>query len=340
MALIVLDENWFEKSTFLTLFGTEEGSRPFSCARDVLASVAGDEQKEWLRRALEHESGPPVRDNFLTLSVNGEAFDFRVQFVPGRQGPMLLLERPDQIALSREELDEYERIRTFFQLFKGIIHDVKSKLHFILNNYDYLEDIMPDMENEFTRALQEILDDNREGLQIAYDLMRDTLNYGVYGSDAKGPMDFPSILSKSLSFLGGDLRGISLETNFGESTGTVVGTAEKMERVFVTLLLNSVQAFPSEAGREKRISIRGTAEGETYIILFADNGPGMEEDVREKLFKDRVSTKAPEGGTGLGLLFVRDIVEKELGGRISVSSEKGAGAVFRLEFPLSEGGVE
>ena len=68
------------------------------------------------------------------------------------------------------------------------------------------------------------------------------------------------------------------------------------------------------------------------FLEFANDGVGMDYEIRKKIFSSFFSTKATGKGTGLGLLTTRKIVQ-EHGGSVSFDSTEGAGSVFRLEFP-------
>jgi signal transduction histidine kinase len=75
-------------------------------------------------------------------------------------------------------------------------------------------------------------------------------------------------------------------------------------------------------------------QGGTLVFEVADDGAGMDYDVKKKIFTGFFSTKVAGKGTGLGLLTTRKIVQ-EHGGKVSFDSTEGAGSVFRLEFPRS-----
>ena len=77
---------------------------------------------------------------------------------------------------------------------------------------------------------------------------------------------------------------------------------------------------------------RGEVDGAVLVFEVADNGVGMDYEVKKRIFTNFFSTKGSDRGTGLGLLTTRKIVQ-EHGGRVSFESSEGEGSVFRLEFP-------
>ena len=113
---------------------------------------------------------------------------------------------------------------------------------------------------------------------------------------------------------------------------------DQIKRVIINLLDNAVSVLPEGAGASG--SSRGTIDIETGFeedlkiarLKVRDNGPGMDEDVLERIFEPYFSTK--KEGTGLGLAIVKRIVNDH-NGVIRVESEKGAGTQFLIELPTS-----
>lgn len=104
-------------------------------------------------------------------------------------------------------------------------------------------------------------------------------------------------------------------------------------QVVTNLFINALtHAFPD--GRRGEFRIHAEAEDETVVITFQDDGSGMNADVQKRAFDPFFTTRRGEGGTGLGLNIVFNIVTRRLGGRISLSSSPGAGTTFRMVLPL------
>jgi signal transduction histidine kinase len=105
-------------------------------------------------------------------------------------------------------------------------------------------------------------------------------------------------------------------------------------QVVTNLFLNAItHAFPD--GRPGSIAITGHRIGGDHVqITFEDDGVGMSEEVQRQAFDPFFTTRRGDGGTGLGLHIVYNIVTRRLGGRIVLSSRPGRGSSFRLTLPL------
>jgi signal transduction histidine kinase len=105
-------------------------------------------------------------------------------------------------------------------------------------------------------------------------------------------------------------------------------------QVLTNLFLNAVRhAFDGRSGGTIRIEGR-RLEPHHVEIVFADNGRGMTDEVQRQAFNPFFTTRRGEGGTGLGLHIVHNLVTRRLGGRITMSSTPGKGTTFRLVLPL------
>jgi signal transduction histidine kinase len=109
-------------------------------------------------------------------------------------------------------------------------------------------------------------------------------------------------------------------------------------QILTNLFLNATNhAFP--AGRSGTISISAKPRGNDDIeIIFADNGVGMTPDVQRQAFDPFFTTRRNEGGTGLGLHIVYNLVTQQLGGRMVLESRLGQGTTFRIIMPRAATG--
>jgi signal transduction histidine kinase len=119
-----------------------------------------------------------------------------------------------------------------------------------------------------------------------------------------------------------DTITINLPTNDIE----VVCDSEKLEVVFVNLILNAIQAMENKG----TISIRLAESVDKIIIEIEDTGPGISEDTLSKIFEPLFTTR--QVGTGLGLPSCKSVVERH-GGTIDVKTAVGKGTTFIIQLP-------
>jgi signal transduction histidine kinase len=105
---------------------------------------------------------------------------------------------------------------------------------------------------------------------------------------------------------------------------------KKLERALLNLLLNACEAVPAESGKID-IALKRTAD--TLEIRIQDNGPGIADAVRDRLFEPFVS-HGKENGTGMGLTVVQKIVQDH-GGDVTVEQTSASGTTFRAQIPLN-----
>ncbi|MCL6559438.1 MAG: PAS domain S-box protein, partial [Firmicutes bacterium] len=150
-----------------------------------------------------------------------------------------------------------------------------------------------------------------------------------------GAMD---ILGRQLS-----AHGIVVRKELTENLPEVLGNASRLEEVVINLLVNAMQALDAVSRAEKEIScvtrpgkIRGSKKG--VILEISDNGPGISDELKERIFEPFFSTKKTGEGMGLGLSIVQSIVTG-YNGQIEVFNNEKGGATFRVELPAIENGA-
>jgi signal transduction histidine kinase len=142
-------------------------------------------------------------------------------------------------------------------------------------------------------------------------------------------LDINRVIDKVLELSGKYMqhRHISLEVDLGEDLPPVPGNAGRLGQVFLNLVINAVEAMPSGG----TLRVQSSWTGDDYVeVKVSDTGHGIPPNIIDRVFEPFFSTK--KQGTGLGLSISHNIVEQH-GGRISVQSQVGEGAVFEVQLP-------
>ncbi len=132
------------------------------------------------------------------------------------------------------------------------------------------------------------------------------------------------------------LRGTGLRVVIDVPAAEVDTYPGALSQVLTNLVQNStVHAY--EAGQEGRLTVEATVEDDIVTMVYRDDGKGMPADVVGRVFEPFFTTRRGEGGSGLGMHVVHNLVTEVLQGEITVESEPGHGARFTVRFPATLG---
>ena len=220
----------------------------------------------------------------------------------------------------------------------SIAHDFNNVLH-VIRGYSAI--LMKDVQDEETREGLRRID---QAAQHGAEFTRQLLAYSRQQVLVPELVDLSEVVENELAFLKpmmGDT--IKVTTDFRPGIDNELVDRTQLEQIVLNLAVNARDAMPEggtisvstsrvELSEKYAASHNGARSGPHLLLQFADSGLGMDADTQRRIFDPFFTTK-PEG-TGLGLATVFGIV-KQNGGHISVSSQLGLGAAFKLYFPLS-----
>jgi sensor domain CHASE-containing protein len=138
-------------------------------------------------------------------------------------------------------------------------------------------------------------------------------------------------VSRTVSFIEDSFRslGIAIKVNAEESP-VVNGYLNAYSQVLLNILINARDAFSERKTAQPMITIAIRAENGRSVVTISDNAGGIPEDVIDKVFEPYFTTKGPDKGTGVGLFMSKGIIERNMGGRLSVRNTE-QGAEFTIE---------
>jgi PAS domain S-box-containing protein len=229
----------------------------------------------------------------------------------------------------RERAARADKLRALGQLASGVAHDFNNSLAAILGRAQLLR-----------RQIDEpALTRNLDIIQTAAEDAAATVRR-IQTFARKSPVkefelvDVPSLLNDAIEITRtrwqneARIRGLEYEVKLDAVKGlSTYGSASELREVFVNLIVNAVDAMPKGG----RLLVTCRRQDARLMLTFSDNGMGMPDDVRQKIFEPFFSTKGAHG-TGLGLSVSYSIIERHAGS-ISVISEPGKGSMFMIELP-------
>ena len=132
-----------------------------------------------------------------------------------------------------------------------------------------------------------------------------------------------------------DFKKILIQRHYHEPTPEFLCEAGQIQQEFLIILKNGAHAMLETADvRKPQFDLHIKSDQHSVYIEIADNGPGMDDDLKRRIFEPFFTTKKGNLGTGLGLSVSYFIVTENLGGMISVDSTPGKGSQFTIRFPI------
>jgi len=218
---------------------------------------------------------------------------------------------------ARERELEAERLRAFREVARRVAHEIKNPLTSMQIAVDQLRRSGGQADGRNGRAV-DVLASETERLAM---LAREFADFGRLPEGPKSEVDLVDLLmdlGKSAVPPEVDVR---VRAN-GEPC-KVMGHYDPLRRAFANLLRNSAEAMQGRGA----IDVAVTRDGSGLVVTIADHGPGVPDELRQRVFEPYFTTK--QDGTGLGLALVRQTIEAH-NGTIGVADTPGGGATFSI----------
>jgi two-component system nitrogen regulation sensor histidine kinase NtrY len=235
----------------------------------------------------------------------------------------------DEIEESSHKLANSEREYAWREMARQIAHEIKNPLTPMKLNVQQLFKSWKDKAPGFDKLLERFTSNQIEFIDNLSTIAT------AFSSFAKMPGNNPA----ELNLLDQIRTTLELFKNTDNVTFTVIwpheskvmvyADKEHLNGVFANLIKNGIQSIP--AGKEGIITVNLEVQNDKVVVSISDNGSGIPEDLRRKLFTPNFTTKS--SGMGLGLSIAKKYVENA-GGRIWFESESDNGSVFFVELPL------
>ena len=226
-----------------------------------------------------------------------------------------------------QQLLQKEKFASMGQMMAGAAHELNNPLTAILGVSDLLRERAT--EDATRRHIEIVLKQARRAAAIVQNL----LALAVPPGQKRGKVNVEEIVRRVLDSQQNSLqkKNIHVEIVAAGPLPEVEGDPRLLAQVFANILLNAEQAI-SAVRDSGTVRISLSHSGNNLLVAFADDGPGIPQEILEKIYDPFFTTKRPGGGSGLGLTICLAVV-KDHGGRLQVETAEGAGTTFRINFP-------
>ncbi|MBY0320829.1 MAG: GAF domain-containing protein [Reyranella sp.] len=271
----------------------------------------------------------------------------------------------ERLKAAQANLVQSEKMASLGQLTAGIAHEIKNPLNFVNNFAGLSVELLAEIKEVAAPAFAELDPDKREEIEETMALITDNLEkIAEHGRRADGIVksmlshsrggtgdwqasDINALVEEALNLAYHGARAqdnnfnITMERDLAPATKAIDVVPQDIMRVFLNLIGNGFYAANkrrqagTEAGFKPHLRVSTRDFGEMIEIKVRDNGTGISDEVRAKLFQPFFTTKPTGEGTGLGLSISYDIVTQQHGGTIDVESELGSFTEFTVRLPRS-----
>jgi signal transduction histidine kinase len=269
----------------------------------------------------------------------------------------------DQLESTKNRLVAQENLASLGGLTAGIAHEIKNPLNFI-NNFSLLSlELVTQLDEYVQKNKGTIREAELDELQTAVETLKNNINtIHDQGKKADNTIqrmlahsrgkpgdwmitDIHKLLDEYISFSYHGMRAknpnftVKIEKDFDPTVKTVEVVANDMSRVFLNLLNNAFQAVDERkkiSGSDylPQVTVKTKNIGNYLRVRIRDNGIGITEENKAKIFTPFFTTKPPGIGTGLGLSLSYNIIVREHGGALTFDSQENEYTEFIITIPL------
>ena len=239
---------------------------------------------------------------------------------------------------AKQRLAAADRMAALGTLASGIAHEINNPLTYVIANLQTLAERLPASPDKTMRELSEAVADALEGAQRIRRLVKQVqmVSPGQH-EERLTVVSLREALGTALALTENQIRHRARLVRDLDQDLSVRGDLERIEQLFVNLLLNAAQAIPEghASDNEIRVRVRELPGQGAAVVQIEDTGAGIPLAIQERVFQPFFTTRPIGQGTGLGLSICRGIVTA-LGGQITFQSEPTRGTTFRVVLPTTD----
>jgi nitrogen fixation/metabolism regulation signal transduction histidine kinase len=237
----------------------------------------------------------------------------------------------DEISESADKLAKNEREMAWREMAKQIAHEIKNPLTPMKLSVQFLLKAWDNQQENFENYLKRVSNTLIEQIDQLHNIANEFSNFAKMPQAQRSNINLMKKVRNTINLYEKSEPDIAFETNLDQEEAIIYADADQMLSIFNNIVKNAVQAIPDD--RKGLINIQSKVSESHVLISISDNGKGIDDEVKKKIFTPNFTTKS--SGMGLGLAIVQNIV-KNSSGKIWFTTEKDVGSTFYVEFPLSE----
>ena len=340
-----------KKSEELTGYSTQE-----LCQKSFINHVHEDDKNEVLEKLGDPSECSRI---FRIINKNKEALRCHAGIVPicwdEKSGILLALKDLTPQKDLEDQLQQAQKMEALGTLVAGVAHEINNPVNLIMYNMPVMKkiwaDLLPLVEKnakeeparKYGGLTSDYLQENLHQLLSDIDLaanriakiVEDLKNFSKQSDvTQKETMNVNSAVENALRLAKSTLKKsrIEVEMDLAKNLPDIEGNRHSIGQVLLNIILNAFQAIDHDHGK---IAIKSAYEIKSgkVLISIADNGPGIDPSIGNKILDPFVTNKQSQGGTGLGLAVSYNLV-KAHGGEISFRNREKEGAVFSIHLPV------
>jgi signal transduction histidine kinase len=260
-----------------------------------------------------------------------------------------------ELKATQTQLIQQEKLASLGQLTAGIAHEIRNPLNFVNNFSEVSIEMIEEVQEERIKSpesrdeglVDEILEDIKSNLQKVHEhgtrantIVSSMLQHSRGGSGKMEPTDLNALIKEyvNLSFhgmrAGKNPINVDIQLHLDETLGKVNLIGEDFSRVVLNLVNNAFDAMREKTKTEPDykpvLSIYTRSIDKVVEISIGDNGPGIPDEIKDKILQPFFTTKKGTEGTGLGLSITHDIV-KAHGGELEIDTSMNKGTNFKIK---------
>ena len=268
-----------------------------------------------------HGEARVVRDDEgRPLFIQGVAFDITD-----------IKDAEERLRQAQEALVRTEKLAAIGRLAASIGHELRNPLAAIRNAWYYLDRrVIQAPEAQTDKRIQQFSKVITTEIDRCAKIIGELLDFSRERAIYRAPTAAHELVQSALAVVVKPAETIALVNHVSKDLPVPNVDADQFRQVLVNLLQNAVEAVDPQTGR---VEVRASVDSGELTLRVIDNGKGMSEDVRARIFEPLYTTKLR--GTGLGLAIVEGIVKRH-DGRISVASVQNGGTTFTIVIPIGE----